>query len=492
VSSAARWAAYFRALDNDCANTTAPPGGRSAERCAAHLIYRYFRQSSCYFSPDPFNLCVLAHTLASAKQSPPALSAQLVPCERRRGGTVATADPQTDSPEGKRIEVELHRETPALSCEHTIDAAASLLEASPPQQPKDLEVLGPDGPPESVQIAALVRSGSPRSGGVDAAHVQRLIEADGPLPPIFVHRPTMRIIDGFHRVAAALQKGVGEIAAYLIDGSVESVFVLSVRANITHGLPLSLADRRIAADRILSTHAHWSDRVIASATGLSPKTVGALRCATGEPLQLHKRLGKDGRLRPLDASAGRRLAAEMLASTPDASLREVASAVGVSPGTVRDVRERLRRGDDPVPTGAITGGARRRAQRKALCLEANSAPSDLMSVLGTLSKDPALRMNAAGRELLRWLHAHAVNTVDSAKIVQFAPGHCVDHLVEFASRCSANWALIAADLEQQARQQQLAAIRTLPSIGPAVAHADQHDEWDSSQEAVPGLQRRTG
>ena len=181
--------------------------------------------------------------------------------------------------------MEPHSETFTHPCATTIAAAHPSLDAASqplgPPSAEDLEALGTDCKPESVQIAALVRTGSPRSGGVDFAHVQRLIEADWPLPPILVHRPTMRIIDGFHRVAAAIQMGIDEIGAYVIDGSVESMFVLAVRANVTHGLPLSLADRRMAADRILCTHTHWSDRAIASATGLSARTVCGLRCASG-------------------------------------------------------------------------------------------------------------------------------------------------------------------------------------------------------------------
>lgn len=394
--------------------------------------------------------------------------------------------------------MERHGETFVHLCETMFDDAPSLVDAGSqlpvPHPPAGLDALVSSCKPESVQIAALVRAGSPRSGGVDAVHVQRLIEADCPLPPIIVHRPTMRIIDGFHRVAAAAEMGINKIDAYVLDGSVESMFVLAVRANVTHGLPLSLADRRIAADRILCTHSHWSDRAIASATGLSAKAVRGIRCASGEHPQLDKRLGKDGRLRPLNASAGRRRAAELLASTPDASLRVIAAAAGISPGTVRDVRARLNRGDDPVPSGVGPGEARSRTHRKAPRLPVNSEPSDLMSVLTILSKDPALRMNAAGRGLLRWLHAHAVNTVDSAKIVQFAPGHCIEHLIEFASRCSANWALIAADLEQRAeQQQQLAAIRPLPSIGPAPPHLDLHgDKRASSAHSQPSIRRRIG
>lgn len=305
---------------------------------------------------------------------------------------------------------------------------------------------------EFVALDTLALTGSPRSGGVDCAHVQRLMEAETPLPPILVHRQTMRVIDGFHRVAAAERAGAANIAAHFVDGPVESLFVVAVRANVTHGLPLSLSDRRIAAERILRTHASWSDRVIASATGLSAKTVSSIRCASGEDQHLHKRLGRDGRLRPLDASAGRLLAAELLTSRPGASLREIAAEAGVSPGTVRDVRARLNRGDNPVPNAGDRAGGRPAGGKPTRSTSANEQAADVTPVLMTLSKDPALRMNAAGRELLRWLHLHAVNTVDSHKIVEFVPDHCVGHLVELASRCAANWTLIAQDLEQRAER----------------------------------------
>ena len=55
-------------------------------------------------------------------------------------------------------------------------------------------------------------------------------------------------------------------------------------------------------------------------------------------------------------------------------------------------------------------------------------------------------MTADGRELLRWLHRHSINAPDSSKIAQSAPEHCVEHLIELANRCAANWAKIAADL----------------------------------------------
>ncbi|MEE3922534.1 ParB/RepB/Spo0J family partition protein [Micromonospora sp. BRA006-A] len=119
-----------------------------------------------------------------------------------------------------------------------------------------------------LPIACLRAADSPRLAGEDDLHAQTLAETDAPLPPILVHRGTMRVIDGMHRLRAAVLRGETQIAARLFDGTVEAAFVLAVQANVTHGLPLSLADREAAAQRILRSHPHWSDRAVATAAGL--------------------------------------------------------------------------------------------------------------------------------------------------------------------------------------------------------------------------------
>lgn len=113
-------------------------------------------------------------------------------------------------------------------------------------------------------------------------------------------------------------------------------------------------ERTRAAEQLLERHRDWSDRAVAEQCGLDHKTVGRLRAATREASRdgvLAARLGRDGRLRPVDPAALRLRIADVLAEDPTASLRCVASSVGASPETVRDVRERLRRGEDPVPAG---------------------------------------------------------------------------------------------------------------------------------------------
>lgn len=309
---------------------------------------------------------------------------------------------------------------------------------------------------KNLEIASLVIIGSPRSEGEDHSHIERLIEAEWPLPPILVHRPTMRVIDGFHRTVAARLKGFTHIDAYLVDGSEELAFIVGVQENIAHGLPLSLTDRRAAAERIIRTQPHWSDRSIATTTGLSAKTVASIRSSIDDNLRSSHRLGSDGRLRPVDTNSARRTAAELIIARPDASLRSIAQEAGLSPSTVRDVRARLERGEDPVlhsdkdkapGTQPASESKLPDAPDRLTVSPSPEKSADLDTLLALLSRDPALRMSASGRELLRWLYRRTVNSSDTQKIADAIPPHCLDHMIEFAHQCAANWSSIAEDLQ---------------------------------------------
>jgi hypothetical protein len=95
-----------------------------------------------------------------------------------------------------------------------------------------------------VAINSLTLADSPRLAGENREHTMLLAGMDADLPPILVHQSTMRVIDGVHRVRAALLKGRTEIAVTFFDGDQDAAYLLAVRANLAHGLPLSLADRR--------------------------------------------------------------------------------------------------------------------------------------------------------------------------------------------------------------------------------------------------------
>ncbi|MDO0930224.1 hypothetical protein QQY66_00255 [Streptomyces sp. DG2A-72] len=185
-----------------------------------------------------------------------------------------------------------------------------------------------------MPVALLRPADSPRTAGLDREHVARLAETVVPMPPILVRRD-MHVVDGMHRLSAAMLRGQATIEVEYFEGSPDDAFLRAVELNVVHGLPLSLADRQAAAKRIMISHPQLSDRAIARTAGLGNKAVAALWCTlSGSLPEVKARLGRDGRLRPVCAAEGRRRAAEVIASNPQASLREVARIAGVAPGTV--------------------------------------------------------------------------------------------------------------------------------------------------------------
>src|SRR5579863_10113036 len=110
----------------------------------------------------------------------------------------------------------------------------------------------------AVPVLSLRPADSPRLNGEDKAHIARLTETETPLPPILVDRRTMRVIDGMHRLMAASLQGRETIDVVFFDGCETDVFLRAVQENIAHGLPLSQADRRAAAQRIVNSHPHMS------------------------------------------------------------------------------------------------------------------------------------------------------------------------------------------------------------------------------------------
>lgn len=314
-------------------------------------------------------------------------------------------------------------------------------------------------PIRSVEIADLVLLGSPRSAGEDPVHTRALAEIDD-LPPILVHQATMQVIDGMHRVRAAQLNGRTAIRARVVDCDSATAFVLAVRANVTHGLPLPPQDRRAAAQFIIALHPQWSDRAVAAATGLSDKTVSGLRSAPAPGAPQHReRVGRDGRVRPLNSAARRRQAAVMIAERPDAGLREIARATGLSPATVRDVRLRTGRGEDPVPAKYREAATADLVPRAAPAQQAAVAPAarrsapagrvDGRTLLAKLMSDPSLRFSEAGRVALRWLHHHTVDLDGCRDVGGTIPDHWSAPVAELARSCAMAWLTLADELEER-------------------------------------------
>ncbi|MFI7115408.1 streptomycin biosynthesis protein [Amycolatopsis sp. NPDC049868] len=309
----------------------------------------------------------------------------------------------------------------------------------------------PLGEVVEVPLDALSVEDSPRAAGVDLAYAQVLAETDAPLPPILVHRPTMRVIDGTHRLQAAKMKNAAVINAQFFDGDEQAAFILAVKSNIAHGLPLSLADRKSAACRILNVRPQWSDRAIAAVTGLSHKTVGKLRRrSSGEVPQSNAHVGRDGRVRALDPAQGRRRAHELITSNPSASVREIARGAGISLATAHDVRHRHRLGEAPSAARKPTP-AKPRVRPVDAVDPSTTQGADDQAAVERLRSDPTIRYTESGRTLVRLLDGHLNDRDEWDQVARNIPEHRLELISELAKARAEDWRQFAELLQKRKR-----------------------------------------
>ena len=314
--------------------------------------------------------------------------------------------------------------------------------------------IGQHGPTVWVPVESLRGADSPRLAGENIDHVLVLNETEATFPPILVHRATMRVIDGMHRLRAARLRGDDRIEVRFFDGNADDAFVHAVEANVAHGLPLSLPDRTAAAARIVASHTHWSDRRIAEVTGLAATTVGSIRRrSNGGIAQSNIRVGRDERVRPVNNSSGRTLASELMSQSPDLPLREVAKAAGISVSTAHDVRKRLRQGQDPVPPRQRNGAdaeapAGKPNGRAPTATARRTSATEIGPILRRLRADPSLRFNDSGRELLRWLVLHTADVHEWERLVDTIPVYSRALVVELARGTGEAWREFADRLDE--------------------------------------------
>ena len=304
-----------------------------------------------------------------------------------------------------------------------------------------------------LPIESLRESEYPRTGGVDPKHVKILCEKAEELPPILVHRSTMKVLDGRHRLHAARHQGRETIDVTYFEGTEREAFLISVESNVKHGLPLSLSDRKKAAIRILSSFPELSNRSIAAKVGLAHKTVGALRRKESDSAtQPSIRVGLDGKVRPINPAEGRIRAREIITRNPEASLRDIAESAGVSAETVRDVRRKMQHGHAHTDC-AIGGGTADVAEATE---ETHAEQDDIATALESLKKDPAVRYSSEGRALVRWLESRLIQKDDAGRLMRI-PAHQAEKVATMARVVAAYWSDIA--LVQESR------IASKPSAG---------------------------
>lgn len=299
----------------------------------------------------------------------------------------------------------------------------------------------------TVAISSLLPADSPRLSGEISSHVETLIAVGESLPPIIIHGPSGRIIDGMHRTRAALARGETEIRAIVYSGSMRDAFAIGVRSNTSHGLPLSRPERLAAAERIIASHPEWSDRRIALIAGIAVGTAGKIRIRSNEARQrLDSRVGQDGRVRPLNGAVGRELVVKLLLERPTATLREIAAEAGVSPATAHDVRHRMQTGQDPVPQRKRTRlkhesdvDQRQPSKHGNVTAGPEATRAELTSLLTQMKRDPSLRFTETGRGMLKWLDFHVSSMADWDQIEKSIPAHCIPAVAKIAHSYAKAW-----------------------------------------------------
>ncbi|PNG23290.1 ParB/RepB/Spo0J family partition protein [Streptomyces cahuitamycinicus] len=307
-----------------------------------------------------------------------------------------------------------------------------------------------------VPISRITVVGSLRTVGEDPRHINALAEVCSELPPIVIHRRTMTVIDGVHRLRAVENSGATHISAVLFNGDEREAFVLAVKLNSNHGLPLSLADRKAAALHMLADFPEWSNRRLAGVVGLSDKTIAALRRRSGAelPHPTAVRLGRDGVAYPLAAGEGRRRALTYLAAHPDASVQEVARAAHISLTTAKDARKRARAArEEPQATVQQNAGPvrEREAGRPPTGKRPSAHPvsTDPTPAVRRLRADPSLRFTEVGRKLLRTLDPSAPQPHEWAAMASSLPIHCAPLIAELARHHAESWQLLAESLTER-------------------------------------------
>lgn len=113
----------------------------------------------------------------------------------------------------------------------------------------------------------------PRETGLSESHVRLLMESDPATWPPLTVAPDgagFVLIDGFHRREAAHRLGIAALPCVVVPGA---GYPEAVAANLRHGLPLAMADRKEAARWYADQEPGLSFREIGRRVSLSDKTV---------------------------------------------------------------------------------------------------------------------------------------------------------------------------------------------------------------------------
>ncbi|WZO99296.1 ParB N-terminal domain-containing protein [Isosphaeraceae bacterium EP7] len=138
---------------------------------------------------------------------------------------------------------------------------------------------------------------------LDGEAVERYAEAWDRMPPLTVFEVDgdWLLADGFHRHAAAAKMGKKMVPAEVRQGTFADAMDFAAGANLSHGLPLTRAERRRAVEVKLRMHHGLSDRKLAEDLGVSRDLIARVRKQLVDGGQIpagEGRVGADGKTYP--------------------------------------------------------------------------------------------------------------------------------------------------------------------------------------------------
>ena len=177
---------------------------------------------------------------------------------------------------------------------------------------------------------------------------------------------------------------------------------------------------------------------------MSAKAIASLRNSSTVPQMHLKRLGRDGKRRPIAHGEGRLRALEYITAHPEASVRQVARETDVSVGTVQKARESLRNGashrSDGQATDTVAACPLPAESDPRPAGRGNSVPYLAWPVVARkFTSDPVLRYTEGGRAFLRWMRAHSMHADEWREFADAIPTHWLDDVSRIALGMSDEW-----------------------------------------------------
>jgi N6-adenosine-specific RNA methylase IME4 len=229
--------------------------------------------------------------------------------------------------------------------------------------------------------------------------------------------------DGFHRLAAAKKLGLPAIAAEVRTGSKRDALLFAVRANHTHGVQRTRADKQQAVKTLLKDPEWrlWSDRQIGCKCGVDGKTVARLRKELTAEIPQIRYAVKNGRVYSLCTSRigearKQEDVAEAEAARSTSPADESEPVVAPEEASWGDTPERLRGAFQTIvvaPPWPLT-------------------PQDESTALAAIRALPVADLSASDAVL--WLWAPTYHLTDALEIIQ-AWGFYYDDLVAWLYSC---------------------------------------------------------